>query len=97
MLYLFAKDKGGKEMFTFYEIEIQVDNEGKESKGMYSYSDENQKVARDKAVAVFHQKMASGMQSKTLKSVLNMVINEHGGTEVKENWQAPEEDEVSAD
>lgn len=80
-------------MSTFYEIEIQVDKDGKESKGMYSYEDDNPKVARDKAVAVFHQKMASGMQSPVLKAVLNMVINEHGGTEVKERWDKYEEPE----
>jgi hypothetical protein len=75
-------------MSKFYEIEIQVDKDGKESKGIYTYEDDNPIVARDKAVAVFHQKMASGMQSTALKSVLNMVVNEHGGTEVKEYWNA---------
>ena len=75
----------------FYEIEIQIDKDGKESKGIYSYEDDNPIVARNKAVAVFHQKMASGMQAETLKSVLNMVINEHGGTEVKEYWERSEE------
>lgn len=77
----------------FYEIEIQVDKDGKESKGMYTYEDENPKVARDKAVAVYHQKMASGMQAGTLKSVLNVVLNEHGGTEVRERWEKYEEPE----
>lgn len=71
----------------YYEIEIQVTKEGTESKGIYSYTD------KDKAVAVFHQKMASGMQNTNLKSVLNMVINEHGGTEVREFWLAPVEPE----
>lgn len=71
----------------FYEIEIQVDKEGKESKGMYSYED------RDKAVAVFHQKMASGMQNENLVSVLNMVINAHGGTEVREYFERAVEPE----
>lgn len=69
----------------FYEIEIQVSKEGEESKGMYSYED------RDSAVATFHQKMASGMKNPNLKSVLNMVINEHGGTEVREYWEKAEE------
>lgn len=78
-------------MSKFYEIEIQIDKDGKESKGMYSYEDDNPKVARDKAVAVFHQKMASGMQATALKSVLNVVLNEHGGTEVKEHWERAEE------
>lgn len=71
----------------FYEIEIQVAKDGTESKGMYSYDN------RDKAIAVYHQKMASGMQNENLATVLNMVINEHGGTEVKEFWQAPVEPE----
>jgi len=38
----------------FYEIEIQVDNEGTEAKGIFSYDN------KDQAVATFHQKMASG-------------------------------------
>jgi len=74
----------------FYEIEIQIDKDGKESKGMYTYEDDNPKVARDKAVAVFHQKMASGMQSTALNAVLNVVLNEHGGTEVGEYWERSE-------
>lgn len=70
----------------YYEIEIQTDKEGKDSKGIYSYE------TRDEALKVFHQKMASGITaglSGTLSKVLNMIINEHGGTEVKEFWQAP--------
>ena len=74
----------------YYEIEIQTDNEGKDSKGIYSYE------TRDEALKVFHQKMASGITaglSGTLSKVLNMIINEHGGTEVKEFWQAPVQSE----
>lgn len=71
----------------YYEIEIQVTKEGTESKGIYSYDN------KDSAVATFHQKMASGMKNTNLKSVLNMVVNEHGGTEVKEFWLAPVEPE----
>lgn len=66
---------------NYYEIEIQVNKEGTESKGMYSYD------SKDKAVAVFHQKMASGMNNENLATVLNMVINEHGGTEVREYFE----------
>lgn len=84
-------------MSKFYEIEIQIDKNGKESKGMYTYEDDNPKVARDKAVAVFHQKMASGMQAETLKSVMNMVINEHGGTEIREHWNAENAEESLGD
>lgn len=71
----------------YYEIEIQKSKDGVESKAIYSYED------RDKAIAVHHQKMASGMQNENLVSVLNMVINEHGGTETREYWQAPVEPE----
>lgn len=78
--------KEASKMGKCFEIEVQIDKDGKESKGMYSYD------SKDKAVAVFHQKMASGMQSTGLKAVLNMVINEHGGTEVKEYWERTEEE-----
>lgn len=72
----------------YFEIEIQTNNEGQESKGIYSYE------AKDNAVAVFHQKMASGITAGlagNLKKVLNMVINEQGGTITREYWEAPEE------
>jgi hypothetical protein len=74
----------------YYVIEIQRDKEGVESKGMYSYG------TRDEAVAVFHQKMASGITAGTqgnLSYVLNMVINEYGNTEMMERWTAPVEPE----
>ena len=77
-------------MANFYEIEIQINNEGVESKGMYSYP------TLDEAKAVFHQKMASGITSGTqgnLSYVLNMVINEYGNTEIMERWVKPEEPE----
>ena len=70
----------------FYEVEIQVNNEGTESKAIYSYD------TRDQAVAVFHQKMASGITAGlagNLASVLNLVINEYGNTVIMERWVAP--------
>lgn len=70
----------------YYEIEIQTDNEGNDSKGIYTYE------TRDEAVSVFHKKQGSGMdagRAGNLTKVLNLVINEHGGTETKEFWQAP--------
>lgn len=70
----------------FYEIEIQRNTEGQESKGMYSYQ------TRDEAIAVFHQKMASGItagRQGNLTYVLNMVINESGNTIALETWLAP--------
>lgn len=71
----------------FYEIEIQKNKAGEESKGMYSYQ------TRDEAIAVFHQKMASGItagRAGTLDYVLNMVISESGNTIALETWTAPE-------
>lgn len=65
----------------FYEIEIQTDVEGQESKGIYTYED------KDSAEIVFHQKMASGMtaiKNGTLSKVLNLVVNGMGGTELIE-------------
>lgn len=73
----------------YFEIEIQVDMEGKESKGIYSYDDRND------AEIVFHQKVASGMtaiKNGTLKSCLNMVINGMGGTELSDYKSIPEEE-----
>jgi hypothetical protein len=73
----------------FYEIEIQTDMQGQESKGIYTYDD------RDSAEIVFHQKMASGMtaiKNGTLSKVLNMVVNGMGGTELVEYKSAVEEE-----
>jgi Na+-transporting NADH:ubiquinone oxidoreductase subunit NqrA len=66
---------------SYFEIEIQVNNEGTESKGIYSYDN------KDDAEIVFHQKVASGMtaiKNGTLKSALNLVINGMGGTELSD-------------
>jgi len=68
----------------YYEIEIQTDVEGKDSKGIYTYNE------KDKAIATYHQKMASGITAgieRKLNKVMNMVINEQGGTVVKEYWE----------
>lgn len=73
----------------FYEIEIQTDMQGQESKGIYTYDD------RDSAEIVFHQKMASGMtaiKNGTLSKVLNMVVNGMGGTELVEYKSTVEEE-----
>lgn len=62
----------------YYEIEIQTNLEGQESKGIYSYD------TKDDAEIVYHQKVASGMtaiKNGTLKSALNLVVNGMGGTE----------------
>lgn len=72
----------------FYEIEIQTDMQGQESKGIYTYDD------IDSAEIVFHQKMASGMtaiKNGTLSKVLNKVENGMGGTEFVEYKSAVEE------
>ena len=71
----------------YYEIEIQTDVEGKDSKGVYAYNE------KDKAIAVYHQKMASGITAGIegkLNKVMNMVINEQGGTVIKEYWEKVE-------
>ena len=71
----------------FYEIEIQRNNEGTESKGMYSYA------TKDEAITVFHTKMASGITAGlagNLQFVMNLVINDYGNTVVVERWVAPE-------
>lgn len=71
----------------YYVIEIQRNNEGQESKGMYSYE------TLDEAKAVFHTKMASGItagRQGNLKYVMNLILNEYGNTEMVERWIAPE-------
>lgn len=76
----------------YYEIEIQTDVEGKDSKGIYTYNE------KDKAIATYHQKMASGITAGTegkLNKVMNMVINEQGGTVTKEYWEKVESESES--
>ena len=72
---------------TFYEIEIQRNNEDVESKGIFSYA------TKDEAISTFHSKMASGITqgiAGNLKYVMNMVINDYGNAVVIDRWTAPE-------
>ena len=71
----------------FYEIEIQRNTEGTESKGMYSYE------TKDEAIKTFHTKMASGITAGiagTVTYVMNLVLNDYGNTVMLERWVAPE-------
>jgi len=71
----------------FYEIEIQIDKDGKVTPGIYV------KDTRDEAAILYYSKMASGMKTANIKSVMNVVLNEHGGTEtdLKGYWERTEE------
>lgn len=71
----------------YYEIEIQTNTEGADSKGIYSYDNKGQ------AEQVFHTKMASGINQVlegNLVSVLNLIINENGGTVMSELFKLPD-------
>lgn len=73
---------------SYFEIEIQTDNEGREAKGIYSYDN------KVDAEIVFHQKVASGMtaiKNGSLKSALNIVMNGMGGVELSDYKEKAEE------
>jgi hypothetical protein len=73
-------------MSKFYEIEIQIDKDGKVTPGIYV------KDTRDEAAILYYSKMASGMKTENIKSVMNVVLNEHGGAEpdLKGYWEKKE-------
>ena len=75
----------------FYEIEIQIDNTGKVTPGIYV------KDTRDEAAILYYSKMASGMKTDNIKSVMNVVLNEHGGAEpdLKGYWEKKEPEELN--
>lgn len=71
----------------YYEIEIQINNDDTESKGIYSYT------TQDDAEIVFHQKVASGMtaiKNGTLKKALNLIIDSYGNNIMSINKEAVE-------
>lgn len=74
----------------YYEIEIQINNEDQESKGIYTYA------TQDDAEIVFHQKVASGMtaiKDGTLKKALNLIIDSYGNPVMSINKEVVEEPE----
>ena len=74
----------------YYEVEIQTNPDGTESKDIYSYE------TIDEAKKVFHQKMASGITQGlggSIDKTLNLVINDIGNTEIMEIWEKHPEPE----
>ena len=45
---------------------------------------------KEEALSAYHSTLASNYISETLVEFCAMVVNEHGGTEVREYWEAPQ-------
>lgn len=71
-------------VFTYYVINIQKTEEST-MQSIFSYT------SKSEALSVYHSTLASNYVSDTLRSFCVMVINEHGGTEIKEYYERPYE------
>ena len=67
----------------FFLISIQKDKTGSATQGIFQYAN------RADAMSAYHSTLASNYISETLDGFCTMVINEHGGTEVKEYYYTP--------
>ena len=66
----------------FYLISIQM-LEGSTAQAIYSYGD------KTSAMSAYHSTLASNYASTALNGFCVMVINKHGGTEIREYWEKP--------
>ena len=69
----------------FYSINIQQPTGAEETvQTIFVYN------TKEEALSVYHQNLAYNYTVGTLDAFSCMVINEHGGTEIKEYWEKPE-------
>lgn len=70
----------------FYVVRVKYLKDGTEKRSeLMAYE------TRTQALAKFHQNLATDLVDDTLKGSMCVVLNEHGGTEEKEYWEAPAE------
>lgn len=70
-------------VFTYFVINIQKTDEST-IQSIFSYT------SKEEALSTYHNTLASNYVSSTLRSFCVMLINEHGGTELKEYYQKPQ-------
>ena len=75
-------------MNTFFVVSVQNMGDGSQPVGIYGYADLNT------AMMAYHQTCASNRANKDVASYLCMVLNAHGGTEIKEYYESPIESEA---
>lgn len=66
----------------YYLISIQKLEETT-AQSIFAYED------KTSAMSAYHSTLASNYASTTLNGFCVMVINEHGGTEIREYWEKP--------
>lgn len=72
----------------YYVIRVERNKEtGGENRQTYAFD------TLDSAKVQFHEIMAADINSTTLNYALCVILNEHGGTEMKELWELAEEPE----
>ena len=67
----------------FFLISIQKEKTGSFAQAIFQYAN------RSDAMSAYHSTLASNYISEALDGFCTMVINEHGGTEIKEYYYAP--------
>lgn len=71
-------------IFTYFVINIQKTEETT-AQSIFSYT------SKSEALSVYHSTLASNYVSDSLRSFCVMLINEQGGTEIKEYYERPYE------
>ena len=67
---------------TYYVISIQKTDSGN-AQSIFAYD------SRDEALSAYHSTLASNYVSSVLNGFCVILMNEHGGTELKEYWDKP--------
>ena len=67
----------------FFVISIQTTEETT-SQSIFAYD------TKEEALSAYHSTLASDYIATALIAFCAMVVNEHGGTEVREYWEKPE-------
>ena len=67
----------------YYVVSIQNFKAGSYAQSIFAYD------TREEALSVYHSTLASNYVSDALSGFCVMVINGHGGTEVREYWEEP--------
>ena len=67
----------------YFVVSIQEVEDGTTAQSIFAYDN------KDQAFSVYHQTLASNYAASSLQAFCTLIINEHGGTEVREFWDRP--------
>lgn len=73
----------------YYQLEISTNLSGTPAKAVYD------RPTLDAATMAHHQAMASAMANENVKSILGMIIDEHGAIMRSEYWERETAEETA--